>query len=323
MRAAVVHEWGGPEAFSIENVPDPVPQPGEVVVALRAGSLNWHDAIIRRGDRDLPRPCILGMDGAGVRTDTGDEVVIYPCLGWSPGASFPGSGLTVIGDETDGTYAEYISVPEQNLYAKPPQLSWHEAASLPCAALTAYRAMFTRTGLRPGETALILGAGSGVSTFAIKFGAATGARVLVTSSTPDKIEAARTAGATAGFLYPDPDWPQQVQEFTSGGVDVILSGAGSNLPEALQCLRTGGRISVFGSTGGRTALVDIPTLYLSHASVFGVTLGSPDDFRSMLNMVADYGIRPTLDSSFALADIAEAHQLLETNAHTGKITFGC
>jgi zinc-binding alcohol dehydrogenase/oxidoreductase len=179
MRAAVIHEWGGPERLRVETVPDPTPAQGEVIVELRASALNWHDAILRQSGRGFPLPNILGMDGAGVRRDTGEEVVIYPCLHWGENSAGPGGDFAIFGDANDGTYAELVAVPEANLYPKPAHLSWEEAAALPCAALTAYRALFTRAGVQPGETVLVLGAGSGVSTFAVMFAAAVDATVFV------------------------------------------------------------------------------------------------------------------------------------------------
>jgi len=321
MEAAVVHDWGGPEQLVVETVPDPVPGLGEVVVQLRASALNWHDVIIRQSGRGVGLPNILGLDGAGVRQDTGEEVVIYPCLNWGDDSAAPGPGFSILGDETDGTYAELIAVPEANLYAKPQHLSWGEAAALPCAALTAYRAMFTRANLRYGETVLVFGAGSGVSTYAVLFGAAVGARVLVTSSSTDKIEAVRAIGAEGGFRYTESDWVEQVRAATDGGVDVIINGAGSTLPDAIACLKRGGRIAVFGSSAGRTATIEVPELYFGQVSILGTTLGSPEDFRDMLNLVDTYRIRPLIDSEYPLSEIAKAHTRLESRNHLGKLVI--
>jgi zinc-binding alcohol dehydrogenase/oxidoreductase len=321
MRAAVIHEWGGPERLRVETVPDPTPARGEVIVELRASALNWHDVILRQSGRGFSLPNILGMDGAGVRHDTGEEVVIYPCLHWGENPAGPGGDFAIFGDANDGTYAELVAVPEANLYPKPAHLSWEEAAALPCSALTAYRALFTRAGVQPGETVLVLGAGSGVSMFAVMFAAAVDATVFVTSSCTEKIEAVRSIGAHDGFLYTDPDWPQQVREATGGGADVIISGAGSTLADALACLKTGGRIAVFGSSAGRTASFEVPALYFGQASILGTTLGSPENFTDMLQMVGKYDIHPLIDRTYPLADIAAAHSYLESRAHLGKIVL--
>jgi len=178
MRAAVVHSWGAADQLGVETVPDPVPKDGEVLVKLRASSLNWHDVIIRQTGRGLITPSILGMDGAGMRLDTGDDTIIYPCLQWGIDETAPAKDYSILGDSTGGTYADLVSVPTENLFCKPKHLSWEEAAALPCAGLTAYRAMFSRADVKRGETLLVLGAGSGVSTFAVEFGVAAGVRVL-------------------------------------------------------------------------------------------------------------------------------------------------
>ncbi|MFC9841332.1 zinc-binding alcohol dehydrogenase family protein [Rhodococcus sp. NPDC127530] len=321
MKAAVVHSWGDADQLSVETVPDPTPNDGEVLVELRASSLNWHDVILRQTGRGFTTPSILGMDGAGTRLDTGDDTIIYPCLNWGSAETAPGKDFAILGDSTDGTYADLVSVPVDNLFPKPEHLSWEEAAALPCAGLTAYRAMFTRADLQEGETVLVLGAGSGVSTFAVTFGAAAGAHVLVTSSSIDKIESVRAIGAERGFLYTDPDWVEQVVEATGGGVDVVISGTGANLAEALGCLKPGGRIAVFGSSAGRTATFEVPSLYFGQFTILGTTLGSPTDFGQMLQFVEKHQIRPVIDSTWALDDIVAAHQHLESRRHLGKIVL--
>jgi zinc-binding alcohol dehydrogenase/oxidoreductase len=321
MKAAVARAWGGPDVLGVETVPDPVPAAGEVVVRLRAASLNWHDAIVRGTGRGATLPSVLGMDGAGVREDTGGEVVLYPCLDWGSSRVAPGPGFAILGDATDGTYAEAVAVPEANLVAKPEHLSWEEAAALPCAALTAYRALVTRAAVQPGETVLVLGAGSGVSTYAVMFAAALGARVLVTSSSAEKIDAVRGLGAQDGFRYTEDGWTQQVVEATGGGVDVIISGAGSTLEESIACLKPGGRVAVFGASAGPTATFSVPALYFGQVTVLGTTLGSPEDFRDMLDLVGKHGLRPVMDSTYPLSDIVAAHTRLESGQHLGKIAL--
>jgi NADPH:quinone reductase-like Zn-dependent oxidoreductase len=321
MRAAVIREWGGPENLAIETVSDPVPREGEVVVDLRATSLNWHDVIVRQSGRGAETPSILGMDGAGIRTDTGEAVVIYPCLGWVKDSATPSAELSVIGDATDGTYAQRIAVPSVNLLPKPTHLSWEEAAALPCAGLTAYRAVSTRAQLRSGETVLVAGAGSGVSTFAVQYGAAVGARVIVTSSSAANIESAQSFGAVRGFRYTDPDWVRQVRDATNGGVDVVISGAGSTLADSIACLAPGGRVVVYGSSAGRSATIDVPPLYFGQLSVLGTTMGSPTEFAAMLDLVVEHRLRPIIDSVHLLDDIATAHRRQESSEHMGKVVI--
>ncbi|BBZ05450.1 putative zinc-type alcohol dehydrogenase-like protein YogA [Mycolicibacterium chitae] len=321
MRAAVLRNWGAPDELRVESVPDPTPCDGEALVELRAAALNWHDVIVRQTGRGAQLPSILGMDGAGVRRDTGEEVVIYPGLNWGDKAAGPGPGFGVLGDADDGTYAELIAVPEAMLYPKPAHLSWLEAAALPCAALTAFRAVFTRAGLQPGETVLVLGAGSGVSTFAVLFAAASGAEVYVTSSSTAKIDSVRGLGARGGVLYTEPGWPAAVAESTGGGVDVIVCGVGSELADALSCLKTGGRIALFGARAGQAVGFDAATLYFRQASILGTTLGSPDDFARMLEFVTAHELRPVVDRVYPLDEIAAAHTYLETGGQLGKVVI--
>lgn len=320
MHAVVVHEWGGPEQLTYEEVPDPQPGPGEVLVQLKASSLNYHDILVRRTGRGLSLPSILGIDGAGVRMDTGQEVVLYPALNWGDDPRFFGDGFEIIGDSQDGTYAEMIVVPEQNVFAKPGSLSWEEAAALPIAGLTAYRALFDRGGLQPGETALVLGAGSGVSTMAVSLAVSAGARVFVTSSSDEKIARSVKLGADGGFLYTSPTWVEHVVKAT-GGVDLVVDGVGTSLQEGMACLRAGGRIVVFGASGGRDAAINIPALYFGQKSIVGATAGNLEEFARLLASIDEQRWRPVIDSVWGLEDTRAAHELMESRKHFGKIVL--
>lgn len=321
MYAAVVQRWGGPEQLVLENVADPAPRPGHAVVELHASAVNWHDILVRRSGRGFPLPRILGIDGAGIRRDTGEEVVIYPGLDWGSNPAAPAARFSILGDETDGTYAELVSVPVANLFPKPRHLGWEETAALPVGAVTAYRAIVTRAGLRPGETVLVLGASSGVSTFSIMIAAALGATVLVTSSTADKLERVRDLGATDGVLYTDADWPQQIFDTTSGGVDVVIDGVGANLGQSLSCLKPGGRVVVFGATAGTVGSVDIPALYFGQHTILGSTLGTGEEFGRMLSLVDAHRLRPVIDSVRPLSEIRAAHERIESRSHFGKLVL--
>jgi zinc-binding alcohol dehydrogenase/oxidoreductase len=317
----VLHRWGGTDGFSFESVPDPRPGPGEVVVELRASSVNRHDVLVRREGRGFTLPSILGMDGAGRRRDSGEDVIVYPGIRWGQKESAPGPGFQCLGDSTDGTYAELISVPEENLFPKPAGLSWQEAAALPTAGVTMHRALFGRARLAAGETVLVLGAGSGASTFAVALAADAGARVLVTSSAEEKIDLARGLGADGGVLYTDRDWVENVHSLSPGGVDVVIDGVGAGISDSLSCLRPGGRVVVFGASGGTTATIDVPKLYFGHTSILASTLGSPRDFAALLESSATGAWRPVIDSTYSLAAVPEAHARLEGQEHFGKIVL--
>lgn len=321
MQAILVREWGSPQVLHSQIVADAIPAVGEAVVELRASAVNWHDVLVRRTGRGYPLPSILGMDGAGVRRDTGEEVVILPALRWGPRHDAPGPEFEFLGDATNGTYAELISVSAENLYPKPSGFSWAEAAALPTAGVTAYRALFTRACTRRGETVLVLGAGSGVSTFAVSLAAAEGASVLVTSSSAEKIERARELGAIGGVLYTEEGWVDEILGLSGGGVDVVIDGVGANLQNSLGCLRPGGRLALFGASAGSVAEIDIPALYLSQRSILATTLGDAHDFMALLRSAERLAWRPVIDSVRPLADVRSAHERLESRAQFGMLVL--
>jgi NADPH:quinone reductase-like Zn-dependent oxidoreductase len=295
--------------------PDPAPSPGWAVVELRATALNWHDVIVRRGDYRVALPRILGADGAGVRRDTSERVLILPSLRWGADERHPGPDFEILGDHTDGTYAELVAVPEENLFSLPAGWDWPEAAALPLAGLTAYRALFSRGGLRRGETVVILGAGSGVSTIAVALARMAGARVLVTSSSQAKLDRAAELGAAGGALYTEPDWPQQLEP-----ADLVVDSIGSTWPDSLSILKPGGRVVAFGATGGDQATVSVRPFYFGQFSLLGTTMGSPRDFAALLDML-EPGWRPAVEAALPLDRAAEAHARMERRDHFGKLVL--
>jgi NADPH:quinone reductase-like Zn-dependent oxidoreductase len=323
VQAIALREHGGPEVLRLEPLPDPVPGPGEVLVELRAAALNRRDTYLRRGVYAFPFPLVPGSDGAGVRRDTGEEVVIYPSLFWGDREEAPGEGFQILGGPRDGTYAELVAVPAENVFPKPAHLTFEQAAALPLAGLTAYRALFSRARLRAGETVLVLGAGSGVSTIAVQLAVHAGARVLVTSSSADKIGRARELGADGGVDYTAGGWPEAVRELTAGaGVDVVVDSVGTTWPDSMRCLRAGGRLVVFGATGGTEVRLEVRPVYFGQLSLLGTTMGSPADFAGLLQAVAEGRIEPVVDSVRPLADAAAAHARMDAGAGFGKLVLG-
>lgn len=325
MQAAVIHEFGDPSVLRLAEHPDPEPRAGEVVVELRAAALNRRDTYLRRGASPayrFPLPLVLGSDGTGVRRDTGEEVVILPSLDWGDREEAPGPGFRILGGPDDGTYAELVAVPAANVYPKPGRLSFDEAAALPLAGLTAYRALFARGGLRAGESVLVLGAGSGVSTLAVSLAVQAGATVLVTSSSAAKIDRARELGARAGVDYTAAGWPDAVRELTRGrGVDLVLDAVGATWPDSIRCLARGGRLVVLGATAGAEVSLNVRDVYFAQASILGTTMGSPRDFEGLLRLVETGGWAPVVDSVRPLAEAAEAHARMEAGAHFGKLVL--
>jgi zinc-binding alcohol dehydrogenase/oxidoreductase len=331
VNAVVLRETGPPEVLRLDSAPDPEPGPGEVVVALRAAALNRRDIFLRKGIAPSPLPVIPGSDGAGVvralgpgasGVEEGDEVVILPSLGWGGGEDAPEPGFRILGGPDDGTYAELIRIPAVNVRPRPARLSWEESAALPLAGLTAYRALVTRARIRPGETVLVLGIGGGVATIALLMARAAGCRVVVTSSSAEKLEAARDLGAAGGVDYTEGDWPAAVRELAGGrGVDVVVDSVGTTWNDSAACLRPGGRLVVFGGTGGGKVEMAVRPVTMGQVSILGTTMGSPRDFAGMLAAVGHASWAPVIDSVRPLADAAEAHAREEAGHHFGKLVL--
>ena len=316
MRAVRVHEGG---ELRYEEAPDPVAGPDEVVVELRAAAVNRRDLLVRNPPGpayQFDLPLIPGSDGAGMRRDTGEEVVIYPGLGWGPREDAAGPDWRILGGPDDGTYAELVKVPAENVFPKPARFSWEEAAAFPLAALTAYRALFEIGGLVDDESVLVLGAGSGVSTMAVSLAAQAGCRVLVTSSSQEKIDRAKELGAEGGVLYTEDGWAE-----AAGPVDVVLDSVGSTWRESLKALRGGGRLVVLGGTGGPEVTLDVRAVYLNWQSIRGTTMGSQRDFAALMRMVDSGSWRPVIDSVRPLEEAEAAHERMKAGGHFGKLVL--
>lgn len=315
MKAILLREGG---ALSYEDVAEPVAQAGEALVELRAAAVNRRDLLVRNPPSpayEFPLPLIPGTDGAGVRRDTGEEVIVYPMLGWGDG-DLPQDGWRLLGGPAPGTYAELVAVPEDHLFRKPAALSWEEAATLPVAGVTAHRALFAVGELQPGETVLVLGAGSGVSTFAVQLARAAGARVLVTSSSDAKIAQATQLGADGGVRYDEAGWARRLPP-----VDLVFDSVGATWPDALAALRPGGRLVSLGATAGSEVTLDVRSVYLRWLSIRGTMLGSPHDFAALLALVEGAGVRPVIDSVRPLSEADAAHERLRGGGHFGKLVL--
>jgi len=316
VKAVYVVEGGGLEHG---DRPDPQAGPGEVVVELKAAAINRRDLLLRNPPGpayQFDLPVIPGSDGSGIRRDTGDEVVIYPGLHWGPRQDAAGPDWRILGGPDDGTYAELVKVPEENVFPKPARLSWEEAAAFPLAALTAYRGLFEVGGLTGGESVLILGAGSGVSTIAVQLAVQAGLRVLVTSSSQEKIDRAKELGAESGVLYTEEGWAE-----AAGPVDVVFDSVGTTWRESLKALRRGGRLVVIGGTGGPEVTLDVRALYLNWQSIRGTTMGSHQDFAGLMRMVASGSWKPVIDSVRPLAEAEAAHDRMKAGEHFGKLVL--
>ena len=320
MHAVIMDEFGTAAVLRPGEFPDPSTRPGWVTVALRASALNWHDVLVRQGRYASPLPHIIGADGAGVRTDTGEQVVVLPSLNWGGREEAPSSGWEILGDHLPGTYAELVSVPADCVAPKPRGLNWGEAAALPLVGVTTYRALFVRGRLRAGESMLVIGAGGGIATMAISLAVAAEAGITVTSSSAETIERAVSAGARGGVLHSEPGWPEHARALSpdNAGFDLILDPVG-RWSESVRALRPGGRLVVLGANAADTTQMDVRSFYFGQFDLLGTTMGSSRDFAGLLEMIDRCSMRaPIIDREFPLDRAAEAHEYLERGRTFGK-----
>jgi NADPH:quinone reductase-like Zn-dependent oxidoreductase len=326
VRAVRIHEDGGPEVLVLEEAPDPAAGPGEILVRLHASALNHLDVWIRRGLPSVPKPRILGADGAGVVEalgegvegfEPGDRVVL------NPGIEVGDGRIHVIGEHGDGTNAELIAVPATNVHPIPDGMSFEEAAAFPLVFETAYRMLVTRAGIREGEWVLAWGIGGGVSTATLAIGKALGARVIVTSSSDAKLERARELGADATVNHAGGDVKAAVQEATGGrGVDVVIEHVGeATWATSLQVAAPGGRIAVCGATSGPNPPAALHRIWWKQLSILGSTMGTGEDFAGAYELVASGRARPVVDEVLPLEEIRTAHERLEAGEQLGKIVL--
>jgi len=326
VRAVRIHEDGGPEVLVLEEAPDPVPAAGEVLVRLRASALNHLDIWIRRGLPSVPKPRILGADGSGVVDALGEGVTGFEPgerVVLNPGIEVGGGRIHVIGEHGDGTNAELIAVPATNVHPIPDGLSFEEAAAFPLVFETAYRMLVTRAGLREGEWVLAWGIGGGVSTATLAIAKALGARVVVTSSSDEKLESARELGADATVNHTTDDVKAAVQEATDGhGADVVVETVGeATWSTSLQVAAPGGRIAVCGATSGPNPPAALHRIWWKQLSILGSTMGTGEDFEGAYELVASGRARPVIDEVLPLEQIYAAHERLEAGEQLGKIVL--
>src|SRR5919106_2329564 len=308
MRAVRIHEDGGPEVLRYEEAPDPEPRDGEVLVQLRAASLNHLDVWVRKGLPSVPKPRILGADGAGIRADTGERVVINPGIEH-------GDRITVIGEHMDGTHAELIAVPAGQVYRIPAELSFEDAAAFPLVFETAYRMLVTRARLRAEEWVLVWGIGGGVATAALAIAKALGARVLATSSSDEKLERARDLGADATVNHANGDVRAEAKRVTDGaGIDVVVEHVGeATWATSLAVARPGGRVVVCGATTGPNPPAQLHRIWWKQLTVLGSTMGTPADFEAVYELVKSGRAKPVIDEVFPLSEIRAAEEQVSDN----------
>lgn len=334
MKALVITEKNKPVV--LQEVADRMAGAGQALVKVYAAALNHRDVWIQKGQyAGLKYPIVPGSDGAGVVVSlaagasgedvarwVGKEVIIDPALHWgnAPGYQDP-AGFRILGLPDDGTLAEYVVVPVENLVAKPAHLSFEEAAALPLAGVTAFRALITRGQVRPEERVLITGIGGGVALFALQFAVAAGAHVYVSSGSDEKLQKAMALGAMGGVNYKNPGWVEDLRS-QAGAFDVTIDGAGGDgVNDLLDLAMPGGRVVFYGSTRGNPSSVVLRRMFWKQLNVLGSTMGSPQDFAAMVEFVGKYAIKPVVDRVFAMEDGEAAFRHMDEAMQCGKIVI--
>ena len=325
MKAIRIHEDGGPEVLRHEDAPDPEPAGDEVLIRLHAASLNHLDVWVRKGLPSVPKPRILGADGAGIVEALGPDV-----SGFEPGqrvvinpAVITNGRMQIVGEAMDGTHAELVALPARNVYPIPDELSFEEAAAFPLVFETAYRMLVTRAGLQDGETVFAWGIGGGVASAALVIAKALGARVIVTSSSEQKLARARELGADETIDHAAEDVRARVKELTDGrGADIVVETIGdATWKTSLEVAAQQGRIVVCGANTGPNPPAGLHRMWWKELTVLGSTMGSREDFEACLELVTTGRARPVIDEVLPLAEARAAHERLEAGEQLGKIVF--
>ncbi len=304
----------------LEEIDFPELQTNQVLVDLKAAALNHRDVLIvdgKYGRIDLP--VVLGSDGAG--TLNGKDVVINPSTNWGDNPTAQSDNFKILGAPDDGTFAESVAINQQQIHPMPPHLNYQEAAALPSAGLTAYRALFTKGDIQEDDRVLITNIGEGVSVLALQFALEVGARVFVTSSSDEKLEKALELGAEGGANHDVRFWAKDLKSQT-GGFDIILdAAAGNSFTDLVNAAAPGGKIIVYGGHNGYTSKLDPKMIFSKQLSILGVTLGTSDEFVSMLRFVNEYEIIPIIDEVYDLEDAAKGFERIQNNEQFGKFVL--
>lgn len=332
MKAFEIQNKFGLDSLTLTERPDPKPSYGQVLIKLRSLSLNYRDLMVVKGlyNPKLPLPLIPFSDGVGevvavgegvTRVNIGDRVAGIFFQKWLAGELTAEKAESALGGAIEGMLAEYVVLHEDGVVRVPEHLTDEEAASLPCAAVTAWNALFTSGGLKAGDTVLIQGTG-GVSIFALQFALLAGARVIATSSSDEKLERVLQLGASDGINYKQtPDWGKKVRELTAGdGVDYVVEvGGAGTLSESLRAVRYGGQISLIGVLTGGSAEINTASILMKNVKVQGIYVGSREMFEAMNCAIALHKLHPVCDRVFPFHEAPEALKYMETGSHFGKI----
>lgn len=332
MKVVEIHEAFGLDRLRVTERPSPEPGAGEVLLEMRCASLNYRDLLTVRGEYNprQPLPLIPCSDGLGrvsavgenvTRVKPGDRVAPIFAQRWIGGRPTRTALRSTLGGPLDGTLAEEMVLPEESVVRVPDHLTDEEAATLPCAALTAWSALVTQGEAEKGDTILILGTG-GVSIFALQLAKILGLRAIVTSCNDDKLSRARELGAWETINYEKtPEWGKRVMELTDKeGVDLVIEvGGAATLAQSLTAVRFGGQISLIGSLTGTATDVSLARIFMRHVRVQGIFVGHREGFEAMNRVIASHGLRPVIDRVFPLNETRQALEYLAEGAHFGKV----
>lgn len=330
MKAILLQDINMP--LRLEEVPVPQIGPDEALIELKAAAVNKRDWWIWKGQyAGLKFPIIPGSDGSGLVIKVGSnlpdswigqEVLIYPAKDWGPSEAFQGKDFKILGLPENGCFAEYVKVKGDMLYPKPDHLDFVQAASLPIAGLTAFRALFIRGQWKSGDKVLISGVGGGAASFALQWAVAAGAEVWVTSGSEEKIQKAKELGAAGGGNYKETGWAEKLQH-EAGVFDVIIDSAlGDGFSDLVALAAAGGRVVFFGGTAGNIPALNGRPVFWKQISILGTTMGSPKDFEQMLSFVKAHQIRPLVEEVFPLDQAQEAMNLMEAGSSKfGKVVL--
>ncbi len=327
----IVLDSDQPEGIRLIELNSPVAGPKEMKVQIKAAALNHRDQWCREGKYpNLKNGTILGSDGAGIVTEVGKgvdsswigkEVIVNPAINWGPDQGAQGPDFRILGMPDHGTFAEYLCVAADRIHAKPEHLSMEEAAALPLAGLTAFRAVAYHGKVEPGDKVLVTGFGGGVAQFAVQFALAMQAEVYVSSSQDWKIEKALDLGAKAGFRYDDPAWVKEAND-NVGGFDLIIDSAmGDTLSNLADVARPGGSIVFFGATLGNPSQLNARKIFWNQLRIQGSTMGSDADFEGMVKFVEERKIVPLVDAVFSFANAVEAFEKMKNGSQLGKLVL--
>jgi NADPH:quinone reductase-like Zn-dependent oxidoreductase len=340
MKAVVFNQHGGPEVLEYVDVPDPRPGPGEVLIEVKATSVNHIDIFLRRGmpGVKVPLPKIIGSDAAGIIRELGPDVAgltpgqrvtINPgiacghCEFCSAGFGSQCVSWAMVGENRDGAYAEHVVVPAHIVLPIPEHISFEEAAAAPLVFLTAWSMMVGKGNIRPGEDVLILGAGAGVGTAAIQIAKLVGCRVFATASTAEKLQRAKELGADFLINYTTEEFDKSIRDLTNKrGVDIVVDYIGAHTwVRSLRSARRGGRVLTCGATTGFAPQTDLRHIFFRQVQVLGSTMGSHREFLDVMKCVFRGQLKPVIDRVLPLSEARKGHELIEQRAVFGKIVL--